>query len=163
ADQAIAIAPDYGLAYGINAFALAYQSYMQWGQDWYADAKRASDNIKRALAMQGDDPTTLFLVGGASHFMARHRTGTVLLERAVQLNPNLAMAHGLLGLSYASSGRPEAGLHHIETATRLSPRDPMTYLFFLSQALCKFVAGDYPGALASAERSASIHPASDCH
>jgi adenylate cyclase len=163
ATQAVEIAPDYGLAYGIKAFAQGFQSYTQWGQDWYEDAKQASNNIKRALALQGDDPTTLFLVGGASHFMARHRTGVALLERAVQLNPNLAMAHGLLGLSYASIDRPAEGLSHVETALRLSPRDPMTYSFFLSQAPCKFVSGDYSGALSSAERSASIHPGSDCH
>jgi adenylate cyclase len=163
ATQAIEIAPDYGLAYGIKAFAQGYQSYTQWGQDWYEDAKQASANIKRALVLQGDDPTTLFLVGGASHFMARHRTGVALLERAIQLNPNLAMAHGLLGISYASIDRPAEGLSHIETALRLSPRDPMTYIFFTAQALCKFVAGDYPGALSSAERSISIHPSSDNH
>ena len=52
---------------------------------------------------------------------------------------------------------------HIETALRLSPRDPMTYMFFTAQALCKFVGGDYSGALASAERSISIHPSSDNH
>jgi adenylate cyclase len=163
ATRAIEIAPDYGLAYGVKAFAQGYQSYTQWGQDWYEDAKQASANIKRALVLQGDDPTTLFLVGGASHFMARHRTGVALLERAIQLNPNLAMAHGLLGISYASIDRPAAGLSHIETALRLSPRDPMTYIFFTAQALCKFVAGDYSGALSSAERSISIHPSSDNH
>jgi adenylate cyclase len=163
ATQAIEIAPDYGLPYGIKAFAQGYQSYTQWGQDWYEDAKQASANIKRALVLQGDDPTTLFLVGGASHFMARHRTGVALLERAVQLNPNLAMAHGLLGISYASIDRPTVGLSHIETALRLSPRDPMTYMFFTAQALCKFVAGDYSGALSSSERSVSIHPSSDNH
>jgi adenylate cyclase len=163
ATQAIATAPDYGLAYGIKAFAQGYRSYTQWGDDWYDDAKQASGNIKRALVLQGDDPTTLFLVGGASHFMARHRTGVALLERAILLNPNLAMAHGLLGISYASIDRPTAGLSHIETALRLSPRDPMTYMFFTAQALCKFVGGDYSGALASAERSISIHPSSDNH
>jgi adenylate cyclase len=161
ATQAIEIAPDYGLAYGIKAFAQGYQSYTQWGQDWYEDAKQASANIKRALVLQGDDPTTLFLVGGASHFMARHRSGVALLERAIQLNPNLAMAHGLLGIGYASIDRPTVGLSHVETALRLSPRDPMTY--FTAQALCQFVAGDYSGALSSAERSSSINPSSDNH
>jgi adenylate cyclase len=163
ATRAIEIAPDYGLAYGVKAFAQGYQSYMQWGQDWYEDAKQASANIRRALALQGDDPTTLFLAGGASHFMARHRTGVALLERATELNPNLAMAHGLLGISYASIDRPTVGLSHIETALRLSPRDPMTYMFFTAQALCKFVAGDYSGARSSAERSVSVHPSSDNH
>jgi hypothetical protein len=29
------------------------------GAGWYEDAKQASNNIERALALQGDDPTTL--------------------------------------------------------------------------------------------------------
>jgi adenylate cyclase len=157
ASRAIEIAPDFGLAYGVRAFALGYQAYTQWGQDWYEDAKRASADIKRASALQGDDPTILFLVGGASWFMARARTGIGLLERAVQLNPNLAMAHGLLGLGYASIDRPTEGLAQVELALRLSPRDPMAYLFFGAQALCKFVAGDFSGAILSAEAGLRIN------
>ena len=154
------MAPDYGLAYGLRAFALGYRAYTQWGQDWYQDAKQASGDISRTLSLQGNDPTALFLVGGASHFMARHRASVGLLERAIELNPNLAMAHGLLGISYASIDRPIDGLAHIERALRLSPRDPMTYLFFAGQALCKFVSGDFLGAISSAEKGISINPSS---
>ena len=160
ASRAIEIAPDFGLAYGLRSFVLGYRAYTQWGQDWYEDAKRASADISRTLSLQGDDPTALFLVGGASHFMARHRASVGLLERAIQLNPNLAMAHGLLGISYASVDRPMDGLAHIDRALRLSPRDPMTYLFFAGQALCKFVSGDFLGAISSAERGIIINPSS---
>lgn len=160
AGRAIAIAPEFGLSYGLRAFALGYRAYTQWGQDWYQDARRASADIDRALSLQGDDPTVLFLAGGASHFMARHRASVSLLERAIELNPNLAMAHGLLAISYASIDRPADGLAHVETALRLSPRDPMTYLFLAGQALCRFVSRDFAGAIASAERGIGINPAS---
>ena len=160
ATRAIEMAPDFGLAYGLRAFALGYRAYTQWGADWYEDAKQASSDISRTLGLQSNDPTVLFLVGGASHFMARHRASVGLLERAIELNPNLAMAHGLLGISYASIDRPIDGLAHIERALRLSPRDPMTYLFFAGQALCKFVSGDFLGAISSAEKGISINPSS---
>ena len=160
ASQAIEVAPDYGLAYGVKAFALGYRSYTQWGQDWHQDARQAAADIKQALALQGDDPTTLFFVGGASHCMGRHRTALGLLERAIQLNPNLAMAHGMLGACYGTIDRPAEGLAHIELALRLSPRDPMTYLFFSDQSFCKFLAGDYLGAISSAERGVGINPRS---
>ena len=144
----------------MRAFALGYRSYTQWGQDWYADAKQASADIKRTLSLQGDDATALFLVGGASMFMGRHRTGVSLLGRAIQLNPNLAMAHGLLGLGYASIDRPIEGLAHIEIALRLSPRDPMAYQFFGAQALCHFVAGKFTDAIASSEKGLLINASS---
>jgi tetratricopeptide (TPR) repeat protein len=82
---------------------------------------------------------------------------TRAVERAVQLNPNLAMAHGLLGLGYASIDRPTEGLEHVTIALRLSPRDPMAYLFFGAQALCKFVAEDFSGAILSAEAGLRIN------
>jgi adenylate cyclase len=160
ASRSVAVCPDFALAYGLRAFALGYRSYTQWGEDWYADAKGASADIDRTLGLQVDDPTALFFVGAASAFMARHRASVGLLERAIELNPNLAMGHGVLGISYASIDRPSDGLVHIERALRLSPRDPMTYLFFAGQALCKFVAGDFSGAISSAQKGVSMNPSS---
>jgi adenylate cyclase len=160
ASQAIEIAPEFGLSYGLRAFALGYRAYTQWGQDWHQDALQASADIEQTLRIQHDDPTALFVAGAASHFMARHRTSVGLLERAIEINPNLAMAHGLLAISYASVDRPADGLIHVETALRLSPRDPMLYLFHAGQALCRFVSGDFPGAIASAEKGIGINPSS---
>ena len=159
ANRAIEIAPDFALAYGVRAFALGYRCYTQWGENWYEDAKQASADIERTLKLQGDDPTALSMVGGASHFMARVRNSVGLLERALQLNPNLAMAHSLLAIDYACLDRPAEGLAHVEIAFRLSPRDPMAYLFFNAQALCRFVAGDFSGAVSAAEKGLSIYPA----
>jgi adenylate cyclase len=157
ASRAIAIAPEFGLSYGLRAFALGYRAYMQWGGDWRADAKQASADIKRALSEQGDDPTVLFLAGGASWFMGRVLSGVGLLERAIQLNPNLAMARALLSLGYASLDRPIDGLIQVNAAFRLSPRDPMACQFFAAQTLCNFVAGDFLTAIASAERGLHIN------
>jgi TolB-like protein len=160
ASRAIEIAPEFGLPYGLRAFAFGYRAYTQWGHDWYQDAGLASADIKHTLSIQRDDPTALFLIGGASHFMARHRASIGLLERAIELNPNLAMAHGLLAISYASVDRSADGLAHVKTALRLSPQDPMAYLFFAGQALCRFVSGDFTGSIASAEKGISLNPSS---
>jgi tetratricopeptide (TPR) repeat protein len=158
ATQAIAMAPDFALSYGVRAFALGYRAYIQWGRDWKGDAKQASLDIKSILAQQGDDPTALFLAGGASWFMGRVTSGVGLLERARQLNPNLAMGRALLSLGYASSDRPNDGLAQVDIAFRLSPRDPMACQFFAAQTLCHFVSGDFVSAISSAERGLHINP-----
>jgi TolB-like protein/Tfp pilus assembly protein PilF len=160
ATNAIEIAPDYGLAHGVRAFALGYRAYVQWGDDWYRDAVQASSDIKRALMLAEDDENVLFLAGGASFFMSRHRSGVGLLERASALNPNLAMAHGLLGLGYASFDRSDEGLTSAQKAFRLSPRDPMADIFYGAQALCHFVAGNFEAAVASAEHGLRVNAAS---
>jgi adenylate cyclase len=158
ATRAIEISPDYSLAYGVRALALGYRAYTAWSADWLKDARQCSADIKRALSLSSDDPTVLFLVGCASNFMGRHRTALTHLERAVQLNPNLAMAHATLTNVYASVDRPIEGLQHIEIAFRLSPRDPMAGLFYGSQALCNFVAGKFETAVSCAERGININP-----
>ncbi|MCG2625596.1 winged helix-turn-helix domain-containing protein [Bradyrhizobium sp. WYCCWR 13023] len=160
ASRAIEAAPDFGLSYGLRAFALGYRAYTQWGHDWIQDARQAAADIANVLRTQHDDPTALFLAGAASHFMARHRASLGMLERAIELNPNLAMAHGLLAISYASVDRPADGLVHAGIALRLSPRDPMAYLFHAAQALCRFVSGDFHGAIACAEKGIGINPSS---
>ncbi len=158
ATQAIAMAPDFALSYGVRAFGLGYRAYMQWGEDWKQDARQASLDIKTVLAQQGDDPTALFLAGGASWFMGRVMSGVGLLERAIELNPNLAMGRALLSLGYASLDRPNEGLAQVDIAFRLSPRDPMACQFFAAQTLCNFVAGDFTRAISSAERGLHINP-----
>ncbi|MCC8430301.1 hypothetical protein LJ725_15100 [Reyranella aquatilis] len=160
ATGAIALAPDDALAYGVRAFARGYRAYTQWGEDWLSDARQAAADIKHALALDQDDPTGLFLVGGASMFMGRHRAGVGLLERAVMLNPNLAMARALLARGYGSLGQSHDGLPHVDQAMRLSPRDPMAYLFFGCRAFCHFAGGDFRDALASAESGLQLNEAS---
>ena len=158
ATQAITMAPEFALSYGVRAFALGYRAYMQWGDDWKQDARQASLDIKSILAQQGDDPTALFLAGGASWFMGRVTSGVGLLERAIKLNPNLAMGRALLSLGYASLDRPHDGLAQVDVAFRLSPRDPMACQFFAAQTLCHFVSGDFASAISSAERGLHINP-----
>ncbi|VIO71381.1 pH-sensitive adenylate cyclase [Bradyrhizobium ivorense] len=158
ADRASKLDPEFGLAFGLRAFSLAYRSYMQWGSDWLMDARQASQDIKSAVSLQSDDPTVLFLVGGASWFMGRVLPGVPLLERAIQLNPNLAMARALLGLGYASLDRPADGLAQAEIAFRLSPRDPMACQFFAAETLCHFAAGDFSRAIASAQKGLQVNP-----
>jgi len=130
------------------------------GGDWLKDARQASQDIKSAISLQSDDPTVLFLVGGASWFMGRVLPGVPLLERAIQLNPNLAMARALLSLGYASLDRAADGLAQVDVAFRLSPRDPMACQFFAAQSLCHFAAGEFSCAISSAEKGLQINPTS---
>ena len=158
ADRASTLDPEFGLAFGLRAFSLGYRSYMQWTSDWLKDARQASQDIKTAIGLQSDDPTVLFLVGGASWFMGRVLPGVPLLERAIQLNPNLAMARALLSLGYASLDRAADGLAQVEIAFRLSPRDPMACQFFAAESLCHFAAREFSRAISSAEKGLQINP-----
>jgi len=57
--------------------------------------------------------------------MARHtRESATEFERALELNPNFAAAHGYLGWAYAFDDQSEKAITHLDEAMRMSPHDP---------------------------------------
>ncbi len=55
---------------------------------------------------------------------------------ALQLNPNSAYTYWSLGELLFVAGQPEEGLQQVELALRLSPRDPLLFLFMSVKGLC---------------------------
>jgi tetratricopeptide (TPR) repeat protein len=55
--------------------------------------------------------------------------GIAELERSLALNPNLAEAHGFIGLAKVFDGRAEEAEQHEKEALRLSPRDHSAWLW----------------------------------
>ena len=56
------------------------------------------------------------------------------LEEALSINPNLAVAHFGIGMAFVAGRQPERAVSHLETAMRLSPRDPLSHLFKIGRA-----------------------------
>jgi tetratricopeptide (TPR) repeat protein len=72
---------------------------------------------------------------------------------ALQLRPSSALGHFLLGQNLARAGRPDEAIEELEKALRLSPKDPMTFLFMYSMAFAHFAASRYEDAVDWAQRS----------
>ena len=53
-----------------------------------------------------------------------HEGAQAEAERALTICPNLAAAHGALGVALTYSARPKEGLAALETCIRLDPRQP---------------------------------------
>ena len=64
------------------------------------------------------------ITGWVSFKSAANRAvqGIAECERALALDPNLARAHGLMGIGKIFSGRPDETEPHVKEALRLSPR-----------------------------------------
>ena len=78
------------------------------------------------------------------------------LEKAVQLNPCLAVAYCGLGDSLAYEGRLDEAIDQFETATRLSPHDPFRWAFYSYRSLAHLFRGDLEDAAAWARKSVQI-------
>jgi adenylate cyclase len=100
-------------------------------QDREADIRRADELVSRALAI---DPNA---------YAAHHAKALVLLtqkrfdeaiveaERSLTLNPSFVNAYSDLCLANSFLGRPQKAVEYADKAMRLSPRDPLLYLFHL--------------------------------
>ncbi|MGA9433635.1 MAG: tetratricopeptide repeat protein, partial [Roseobacter sp.] len=80
---------------------------------------------------------------GTVHTFARnYGAARVLLERAIQLDPNSAWALSRLGWLETYADRPEEAMQHFEHAMRLSPLDPMNFNNLVGMGSAHQVAGE---------------------
>ncbi len=83
-----------------------------------------------------------------AHLLDLQPTAAVIdAERAAELAPNLALAQTALGWARIFAGRFTEAIEPIETAMRLSPRDPIIYFFNNRLGLAHYHLGNYDDAV----------------
>jgi tetratricopeptide (TPR) repeat protein len=94
--------------------------------------------------------------------IARRRTNEAVEEcqRALDLNPNFAAAHGYLGLALSVGGALDESIVHSERAIRLSPHDPQNAIFNVHFAAAHYHMGRYVEAANSGRKA--YNNVSDC-
>jgi adenylate cyclase len=100
-----------------------------------ADIRRADELVSRALAI---DPNA---------YPAHHAKASILLtqkrfeeaiveaERSLALNPSFVNAYSDLCTANSFLGRPQKAVDYADRAIRLSPRDPLLYVFHFQKGL----------------------------
>ena len=136
--QAINLEPDYGAAHAWYA----YWHVLLVGQDWADDVAegiaQAGRLAERAIMLDPQDAKALTIAGHVRAFLYRRlREAVALHERALTLNPNLAMAWGLSGVAFAYIGELGEAERRLQRYKKLSPLDP--HSFFFDTGMC-FVA-----------------------
>jgi TolB-like protein/Tfp pilus assembly protein PilF len=145
-EKAIAIDPDYGQALGLLATSHSFCAHMGWSAPATAVtiAERAAQAAVRA---DGEDPWAHHALAGVH--LARRRFDDSLseFELALQLNPNFSLAQGYYGLALSYCGRWEEGDAAARRALRLSPRDPVSAIYYGVAAYAQFVGRNYAEAM----------------
>jgi tetratricopeptide (TPR) repeat protein len=92
-------------------------------------------------------------------FLGRRPEEAIALhDRAIALNPNLAIAWCFSGLSHVYSGQHDEGLRRIDQARRLSPSDPHVFFFDTSLIIANLLLGDYASAAGAGRRATELNP-----
>jgi TolB-like protein len=157
--RALAIDPQYAPAAALIGWTLIHQT--SHGRTRLSDADRveAVAFAKHALAVQKDDPDTLWMAATTlAIFAGEHAVAAAAIERALMLNPNSAHSWMARGWVYCNNlGQPSA-IEACERAMRLSPLDRHRRNFTTGIARAHMVAGRYEEAVEWAELTLREEP-----
>jgi tetratricopeptide (TPR) repeat protein len=81
-----------------------------------------------------------------------------LHDRAIELNPNLALAWCYSGLAHTYLGEHPEAIRRIERARYLSPHDPHGFFFEMALTMPLLLTGQYEQAVRLGRRAREAHP-----
>jgi TolB-like protein len=156
-DHAVGMDPSYAQAHGLRGVCLAWRAFQGW-ENRETTFEEAAEAAARATACDPDEPWASLAHGFIAIARLRDADAIEAFGRAVDISPNFAYAHGLLGAAHAFGGRSEQAIESIDRAVRLSPRDIFWDEFRLYYAFAHFQAGRYADAASAAELAIRQRP-----
>ena len=156
-DRAIAIDPSYGRAYGQKALALTWRVLQGW-EDADTVLPASIRAVEDAIRFDPDDPWAYI----ARFFIAliKHDGKLMLVSasKAIELNPNFALAYSFLGVAHALNGMGAAAFQYIERARKLSPKDVFRIEFDVHTGYAHFQLAEYEKAAEFVEAALAPKP-----
>ena len=157
--KAIELDSDFASAYGMASWCYVRRKGSRWIIDRAQETAEAARLARRAAELGWDDAVALAWGGFALAYVVHDvEAGAALIDRALQLNPNLAEAWHFSGWVRIYLGEPEVAIEHLTHAMRLSPLDPLTFVAQMAIAFAHFFAGRYDDASSWAEKALATSP-----
>jgi adenylate cyclase len=155
--KALALDPTCASAAGLFAWSRVIQRVGR-----LISAEEVAEGVRlarQAIETGRQDPEALWMGGRATAVLAGERAaGLSAIERALELNPNCALAWNFSGWVQGFSNRPGPAVEACEQAMRLSPLDPQRWMFEGGLAQAHLVAGRYEEAIEWADRALHENP-----
>jgi tetratricopeptide (TPR) repeat protein len=124
--RAVELDAEYGAAYGTAAYCYAVRKSSGWGIRRELDIAAASRMGRTAARFGDDDAVALSRAGHAVAYVAEDLdAGARFIDRAIELNPNLAGAWFHRRWLRVWLGDPDVAIQHFARFQRMSPVDPM--------------------------------------
>jgi TolB-like protein/class 3 adenylate cyclase len=125
-EQAIAIDRHYGPALGWAALCHLRLVGDGWVEESETNRRKATDLARQALQVGENDPGVLTDAANVLAVSGEDIGAMIgLVNRALVLNPSFARGWLRSGLLRNFAGEHDLAIKHVETALRLSPREPM--------------------------------------
>jgi adenylate cyclase len=158
ARRALELDPNFAPAMGRIAGSRHSQLIQQWIPASGAEVEEGIQMARQVLAAARSDPEMLTIAGLAlANLAGENQTALTAIDRAIELNPNYALAHAQRGVVLAFLNRPDEAIAAAERAIRLSPNDPTVLNSYVTLYLAHLAAGRYEEALSWADRALSAN------
>jgi TolB-like protein/tetratricopeptide (TPR) repeat protein len=158
---AIRLDPNFAAAYGMAAF--CYWAPKAWSRIADREREVAEVNwlVRQVEEVGRDDAVALTGAGSAlAYVVGDVEGGAALLDRALALNPNDALAWLLRGCTFVWLGDSERAIDRFMQAMRLSPLDPSLIQSLSGMAHAHFHAERYEEAIFWGEKALRERPGS---
>ncbi|HME25315.1 MAG TPA: BTAD domain-containing putative transcriptional regulator [Acetobacteraceae bacterium] len=157
--RAIELEPDYAAAYAWYAYWHVFFVGQGWADDPGAMMAEGGSLAERAIVLDPFDARGLTMAGHVRAFLHhRLREAIGMHERALSLNPNLAMAWALSAIAYAYIGDADEAERRNNRYKRLSPLDPHAFFFDAFFILIHLLKRDHESAVAVGRSVSEMNP-----
>ncbi|WP_205082933.1 adenylate/guanylate cyclase domain-containing protein [Paracraurococcus ruber] len=128
--QAMSLDPGFAPTYSHTATWHTFRLAQEWSVDREADVAEAVRNAALALERDPNDALGLAIYGHIMSFASRDYAAAMhFLDRATEAGPNCAYAWCLSAITCGYVGSPAEAVARAERAIRLSPFDPLGFLY----------------------------------
>jgi TolB-like protein/Tfp pilus assembly protein PilF len=155
--RATEIDPGYARANSLIAWSYAARLHTGWAPlDESLDLALAFARL--GVEQDGADPWAHLALGFGYSMRRQSRPAVEELTASIELNPNFAFGHAMLGMTQGYAGEADKGLRHLALAMRLSPRDPQQARYLSSTGLCHLMARRFGEAVEFERRAVQLRP-----
>jgi TolB-like protein len=155
--RAIELDPEFARAYAMAAGCYLMRKSNGWIVDRTAEIAETERLARLAADLGRTDAVALAWSAHALGLVVGDiKTGVALVDHALRLNANLAVAWQRSGWLRIYVGDCELAVQHLNRAMRLSPLDPQMHLAQSAMAFAHFLLGDADEASAWAERALNL-------
>jgi nitrogen-specific signal transduction histidine kinase/TolB-like protein/ActR/RegA family two-component response regulator len=158
-EEALRVAPENASAHAWLAHWHLFLVGQGWAHDPHGATRRAGYLAARAIALDPADARCVTVAGHIRGFLHHQAEEAVSLhERALSINPNLALAWCFSGLAHCYLGEHAAAVRRVRHARHLSPYDPHGFFFDTALMLPLMLSGEYEAAADAGRNSIELNP-----
>jgi TolB-like protein len=155
--RAVELNPDSAGSYAFLAAQQGQLLHHRGGND-PALAREIADNIRKARALDPNDPGVLMWIAAALIGLCKLQEALPIAQRAASLNPTFDSARFVLGSILARLGRSNEAIAELDIGDRLRPNSFWLYLSSLNRSIAHLQAGRLAEAIEATDRALPLLP-----